>query len=100
MCGGQCGEDTWARTRSLAAAKQTINVPLAEQPVVPVTPLHAEAPKIRKMLTELSQFLATLKATAQQLTGGQRWCRILSRVFRPLLGEVELEMPAWVGAPD
>ena len=71
----------------------------AGQPVVPVTPLHAEAPKIRKMLTELSQFLATLKATAQQLTGGQRWCRILSRIFRPLLGEVELEMPAWVGAP-
>ena len=63
-----------------------------------VTPLHAEEPKIRKMLTALSQFLTELKATAEQLTSGQRWGRILSRVFRPLLWEVELQMPSWVVA--
>ena len=63
-----------------------------------VTPLHAEEAKIRKMMTALSQFLAGLKATAEQLTSGPRWCRILSRIFRPLLGEVELQTPSWVAA--
>ncbi len=58
----------------------------AGQTVIRVTPLHAAEPKIRRMLTELSRFLETLKATAQQLTCGERWCRILSRVFRPCWG--------------
>jgi Transposase DDE domain group 1 len=78
-----------------AVARQTTH---AGQTVVHVTPLHAEEPKIRPMLTALSQFLAGLKATAEQLTCGQRWCRILSRIFRPLLGEVDLPMPSWVAA--
>jgi hypothetical protein len=78
-----------------AVARQTTH---AGQTVVRVTPLHAEEPKIRRMLTDLSQFLATLKATAEQLTCGQRWCRILSRIFQALLGGVELKMPEWVGA--
>jgi hypothetical protein len=68
-----------------AVARQTTH---AGQTVVRVTPLHAEEPKIRKLLTELSQFLTTLQATAEQLTCGQRWCRILSRIFRPLLPKV------------
>ena len=67
-----------------AVARQTTH---AGQTVVRVTPLHAEDPKIRKMLTELSEFLAGLKATAEQLTCGQRWCQILSRIFQPLLGD-------------
>ena len=78
-----------------AVARQTTH---AGQTVVQVTPLHAEEPKIRQMLTALSQFLTELKATAEQLTSGQRWGRILSRVFRPLLWEVELQMPSWVVA--
>ena len=78
-----------------AVARQTTH---AGQTVVHVTPLHAEEPKIRQMLTELSQFLAGLKATAEQLTCEERWCRILSRIFRPLLGEVDLHMPTWVTA--
>jgi len=79
-----------------AVARQTTH---AGQTVVTVTPLHAEEPKIRRMLTELSQFLSALKATAKQLTSGQRWCRILSRIFQKLLGGVELKMPVWVEAP-
>jgi hypothetical protein len=73
-----------------AVARQTTH---AGQTVVTVTPLHADEPKIRRMLTELSQFLETLKRTAEQLTCGQRWCRILSRIFQALLGGQELKMP-------
>ena len=82
-------------TATLTVARQTTH---AGQTVVTVTPLHTEEPKIRRMLTELSQFLETLKATAEQLTCGQRWCRILSRIFQALLGGAELKMPEWVGA--
>jgi hypothetical protein len=78
-----------------AVARQSTH---AGQTVVSVTPLHAEAPKIRQMLTTLSQFLSELKATAEQLTDSQRWCRILSRTFQVLLGGVPLRMPAWVGS--
>jgi hypothetical protein len=78
-----------------AVARQTTH---AGQTVVTVTPLHADEPKIRRMLTELSQFLETLKTTAEQLTCGQRWCRILSRIFKALLGGVELKMPEGLGA--
>jgi len=76
-----------------AVARQTTH---AGQAVVTVTPLHAEEPKIRRMLTELSRFLSALKTTAEQLTCGQRWCRILSRIFQALLRGVELKMPEWV----
>ncbi len=78
-----------------AVARQTTH---AGQTVVTVTPLHAEEPKIRRMLTTLSQFLETLKTTAEQLTSGQRWCRILDRIFQRLLGGVKLKMPEWVTA--
>lgn len=78
-----------------AVARQTTH---AGQTVVSVTPLHAEAPKIRRLLTELSQFLEGLKATAEQWTCGQRWSRILRRIFQALLCGVELKMPEWVAA--
>jgi hypothetical protein len=80
-----------------AVARQTTH---AGQTVVTVTPLHADEPKIRRMLTELSQFLETLKRTAEQLTFGQRWCRILSRIFHTLLQGVELKMPEELRAAD
>ena len=78
-----------------AVARQTTH---AGQTVVTVTPLHADEPKIRRMLTELSQFLETLGRTAEQLTCGQRWCRILSRIFHAWLGGVELKMPEGLAA--
>ncbi len=68
----------------------------AGQTVISVTPQHAEEPKIRRMLTELTQFLSGLKATAEQLTTGDRWCRILSRIFRAVLDGKDLTMPVWV----
>jgi len=63
------------------------------QTTVVVTSAHAEASKIREMMTQLSQFLSELKATAEQLTDGQRWCRILSKIFEPLLKGKILTMP-------
>jgi hypothetical protein len=78
-----------------AVARQTQH---AGQTVVTVTPLHAEAPKIQRLLTELSQFLSELQRTAEQLTDGQRWGRILNRIFHTLLGGRELTMPVWVAA--
>jgi hypothetical protein len=42
--------------------------------------------------------LESLKVTAEPLTSGQRWCRILGRIFRAILGEVDLKMPEWVAA--
>ena len=64
------------------------------QTTVTVTSAHAEASKVREMLTKVSQFLSALKATAEQLTDGQRWCRILSRIFEHLLGGKTVTMPA------
>ena len=63
------------------------------QTTVTVTTTHAEAPKIRRMLTELSQFLTGLTTTAEQLTSAERWRRILSRIFALLLKGQELFVP-------
>jgi hypothetical protein len=54
--------------------------------------------KIRQMLTELSRFLSELKSTAEQLTEGQRWCRILTRIFERWLNGKTLTMPPPAGA--
>jgi len=68
------------------------------QKTVTVTTAHAEAPKIRRMLTELSQFLTGLKQTAEQLTSAERWCQILSKIFERILGGRKLTLPKLAGA--
>ena len=63
------------------------------QTTLTVTSAHAEAAKIREVLTQVSEFLSALKATAEQLTDRQRWCRILSKIFERLLDGKALTMP-------
>ena len=78
-----------------AIAQQTTH---SGQTTVTVTTAHAEAPKIRRMLTELSQFLTGLKTTAEQLTSAERWCQILSRIFSQLLKGQKLTLPKLITA--
>lgn len=68
------------------------------QKTMTITTAHGQGPKIRRMLTELSQFLTELKNAAEQLTCSDRWCRILSRIFVRLLGGRSLTMPKLTGA--
>ena len=51
-----------------------------------ITSTHAKAAQIAEALTKVSAFLKRIKATAEQLTQGQRWKLILSAAFRQFLG--------------
>ena len=63
------------------------------QTTVEITSMHAEAPKIAQILTKVSRFLKEIKATAEPLTQGQQWTRILSAAFRQFLGGKMLGSP-------
>jgi hypothetical protein len=63
------------------------------QTTVEITSMHAEAPKIAQILTKVSRFLKEIKATAEQLSQGQQWTRILSAAFRQFLGGKMLGSP-------
>jgi hypothetical protein len=56
------------------------------QTTVEITSTHAEAPQIAEILTKVSGLLKRIKATAEQLTQGDRWKLILSVAFRQFLG--------------
>ena len=56
------------------------------QTTVEITSTHAKASQIAKILTKVSGFLKRIKATAEQLTQGDRWKLILSAAFRNFLG--------------
>jgi hypothetical protein len=62
---------------------------------------NAKSEKIQRILDEIPRFLAVLKTTAEQLTPGEGWRRILSRAFSKLLGEKPLGapeiLPLWSG---
>ena len=73
-----------------AVARQTTH---AGQTTLVVTTPHGEASKIQGMLTQLSQFLTGLLETAEQLTQAERWHRILSRIFAPVLKGRPLATP-------
>jgi hypothetical protein len=64
---------------------------------VEITSTHAKAAQIAEALTKVSAFLKRIKATAEQLTQGQRWKLILSAAFRQFLGARSSE--ALVGSP-
>jgi len=68
------------------------------QKTMTITTPHSEGPRIRRMLTELSQFLTALGKTAEQLTSADRWCRILSKVFQRQLDGRPLSWPKLTGA--
>jgi Transposase DDE domain group 1 len=61
-----------------------------------ITPAHGEAGKIREMLTRVTTFLTGLMEAAEQLTSGERWHRILSKIFEKQLGGRPLKGPALV----
>src|ERR1035437_3625110 len=56
------------------------------QTTVEITSTHAKASQIAEILTKVSGFLKRIKATAEQLTQGERWKLILSAAFRQFLG--------------
>ena len=56
------------------------------QTTVEIASTHAKASQIAEILTKVSGFLKRIKATAEQLTQGERWKLILSAAFRQFLG--------------
>ena len=56
------------------------------QTTVEITSTHAKSSQIAEILTKVSGFLKRIKATAEQLTQGERWKLILSAAFRQFLG--------------
>ncbi|MGA2119817.1 MAG: hypothetical protein ABSH56_34365 [Bryobacteraceae bacterium] len=56
------------------------------QTTVEITSTHAGASQIAEILTKVSGLLKLIKATAEQLTQGDRWKLILSAAFRQFLG--------------
>ena len=56
------------------------------QTTVEITSTHAKASQIAEILTQVSWFLKRIKATAEQLTQGERWKLILSAAFRQFFG--------------
>ena len=56
------------------------------QTTVEITSTHAKASQIAEILTKVSGFLKRIKATAEQLTQGERWKLILSAAFRQFQG--------------
>ena len=57
----------------------------SNQTTVEVTSTHAKAPGIAKALTQVSEFLKRIKATAEQFTQTARWRLILSAAFQNFL---------------
>lgn len=71
------------------------------QTTATITGTHAKSEKVQNALDRISRFLAMLKTTAEQLSSGERWRRILSRAFFKLLGGKPLQapdlLPLWCG---
>ena len=59
-----------------------------------ITSTHAKAAQIAEALTKVSAFLKRIKATAEQLTEGERWRLILSAAFRQFLGGKVIGSPS------
>lgn len=74
-----------------AVGKQTYH---QGQTTVTITSTHAKTDKIQQALKQVTCFLKTLKATAEQLTQSARWRLILSRAFSQLLKGKPLYSPS------
>jgi hypothetical protein len=79
-----------------AIGKQTRH---AGQTKVTITSIHAESSKVMAGYRRIADFFKQLRATAEQLTSIQRWCRILSLALVKYLGGRELQPPCWLPAP-
>lgn len=74
-----------------AVAKQTTH---AGQTYLKITSTHGKASQVRKALTHIASFFASLKELAEQLTVEQRWYRILSKALEKYLHGVILQPPS------
>jgi len=63
-----------------------------------ITSTHAKAPRIRKILKYITTFLATIRASAEQLDWLERWRAILSRIFIKFLQGRPLGAPKSLGS--
>jgi hypothetical protein len=69
------------------------------QTTLTITSLHAKARAMSQALERASAFLARVRATAEQLSRGERWRLILSWIFRQFLHGRPLGAPEWIAAP-
>lgn len=71
----------------------------AGQTTLTIASSHAKARWSARMLTAVATFLRKLVENAEQLTGEQKWYRILSHAFRKYLRGRQLHPPPRLAAP-
>ena len=76
-----------------AVAKQTTH---AGQTHIKITSTHGKAGKVKLFLGRITAFFSSLKHDAEQLTGEQRWYRILSKAVEKYLQGRQLQPPIYI----
>ena len=76
-----------------AIAKQTTH---AGQTLIKVTSTHGKIGKVKLFLGRITTFFNSLKHDAEQLTGEQRWYRILSKAVEQYLQGRKLQPPIYM----
>lgn len=76
-----------------AIAKQTTH---AGQTLIKVTSTHGKTEKVKLFLGRITAFFSSLKRDAEQLTGEQRWYRILSKAVEKYLNGRQLQPPLFM----
>jgi hypothetical protein len=71
----------------------------ARQTTLRVASSHAKAGWAASVLSGIARFLRELVQSAEQLTAGQRWRRILAHAVRGFLNGRQLRLPARLMAP-
>jgi hypothetical protein len=66
---------------------------------VTISHSHAEAERVEAACRRIAAFFKTLRATAEQLTPLQRWCRVLSQALVKYLHGRQLQPPALLPSP-
>ena len=79
-----------------AVAKQTSH---SGQTRVTITSTHGKRETVERLLARVVAFFEELKSTAEQLTGEQRWLRILSKAMEGYLRGRLLKPPDFLPAP-
>ena len=79
-----------------AVAKQTTH---SGQTRVTITSTHGKRETVERLLARVVAFFEELKSTAEQLTGEQRWLRILSKAMEGYLRGRLLKPPNFLPAP-
>jgi len=69
------------------------------QTTLRITSAHGRAPWAERALSGVAAFMRTLIEAAEQLTGAERWSRILAHAFRRLLDGRRLRAPPRLPAP-